>query len=139
MPLLRIYRVFISHAWIYNNDYYTLERMFKNANNFFYWNYSVPEHDPLIITNKDYKKQLEEGLYRQIRPSQIVIIISGMYVLYREWIQKEIDIALEMNKPIVGIKPWGRQRVPQAVQLAANEMVCWNTNSIVNAIRRWAI
>lgn len=61
MPQLRIYRLFISHAWIYNDDYYTLVKMLKNANHFYWHNYSVPEHDPLIINST---RQLEQGLYQ---------------------------------------------------------------------------
>lgn len=135
MPTLRVYRLFISHAWIHNDNYYVLVNMLNNANNFTWWNYSVPEHDPLKIRTTG---QLEAGLRQQIALSQVVIIISGMYVAYRQWIQKEIDIALEMNKPIIGIEPWGSLRVPVAVQSVAHEMVGWNTSSIVGAIRRLA-
>jgi MTH538 TIR-like domain (DUF1863) len=133
MPELRFYRLFISHAWIHNDDYYTLVDMLNNANNFRWHNYSVPEHNPLLVKTN---KQLDEGLVQQIRPTQTVIIISGMYVAYRQWIQREIEMAQEMNKPIIGIKPWGNERIPMTVQIAACEMVNWNTNSIVDAIRR---
>lgn len=136
MPELRFYRLFISHAWIHNDDYYTLVNMLSNANNFLWHNYSVPEHDPLLVKTT---KQLDEGLVQQIRPTQAVIIISGMYVAYRQWIQREIEIAQEMNKPIIGIKPWGTERIPVSVQNASCEMVGWNTNSIVDAIRRHSL
>lgn len=62
-----------------------------------------------------------------------------MYVHHREWIQKKIEIAQEMGKPIIGIRPWANKKTPLAVQIAAQEMVSWNTSSIVDAIRRWAI
>lgn len=134
MSALKIYRVFISHAWIYNENYYRLEAMLNEAPYFDWQNYSVPEHDPL-----DPDAKLEEALRRQISPTHIVIVLSGMYVAYRRWIQKEIDISIDMNKPIIGIKPWGQERVPQAVQDAASEIVGWNTSSIVSAIRKWAL
>jgi hypothetical protein len=136
MPELRFYRLFISHAWIHNDDYYKLVNILNNANNFSWHNYSVPEHDPLLVKTT---KQLDEGLVQQIRPTQAVIIISGMYAAYRQWIQREIEIAKEMNKPIIGINPWGNERIPLSVQNAACEMVGWNTNSIVNAIRRHSL
>lgn len=136
MPDLRFYRLFISHAWIHNDYYYKLVDMLNYANNFEWHNYSVPEHDPLLVKTT---KQLDEGLVLQIRPTQAVIIISGMYAAYRPWIQREIEIAQEMNKPIIGIKPWGNERIPVAVQNAACEMVGWNTTSIVDAIRRYSL
>jgi hypothetical protein len=136
MPELRIYNIFISHAWAYNDDYYRLIEMLNAAPNFDYHNFSVPEHDPLHAGNR---RQLEEDLYDQIRPSSIVIILAGMYVPHHDWIQREIDMAQVIDKPILGIAPWGSQVVPVAIQNAADEIVGWNTDSIVGAIRRLSL
>ena len=40
---------------------------------------------------------------------------------------------------IIGVKPWGQQRVPLIVQNNASEMVGWNTSTIISAIRRNSI
>ena len=50
--------------------------------------------------------------------------------------QKEMDFAKQIGKPILGIKRWGEQRSPQSVVDCADEMVAWNSASIVAAIRR---
>ncbi len=105
------------------------------APNFLYANYSVPEHDPVDANNNN---KLKEQLRRQIRPVEVVIILGGMYVAYSDWIQFEIDFAKSLGKPILGIRPWGAERMPQAVQDAADEIVGWNTPTIVRAIRRLA-
>lgn len=140
MPTLKIYHVFISYAWTYNENYYRLEKMLDDASNFKWKNYSVPSHDPLLDPdNPSYKKLLFKELEEQIRPVHCVFVISGMYVNYREWIQKEINIAKSYGKPIIGIKPRGHERVPQAVQAAADIMVGWNTDSIIDAIRNNSI
>ena len=101
-----------------NSEYYRLENLLKKANNFTWRNYSVPEHDPLG-TKTD--KELREALDRQIKPINCFIIVAGMYVNYRKWIQKEIDIAKAYNKPIIGVIPWGQERTPVEVQNAAKE------------------
>ena len=129
-------RIFVSHAWEYTDQYRRLENMLDEAPDFEYSNYSVPEHDPLHAKTK---KELAEALYNQIRPTNVVIILAGMYVPYREWIQKEIDIAVELGKPIIGVAPRGSQKIPQAVQDVAEEIVSWNTSSIVSAIRKYSI
>ena len=105
------------------------------APNFDYRNYSVPEHDPVDAGND---KKLKEELREQIRPVQVVIILGGMYVAHSKWIQFEIDYATELEKPILGIRPWGSQRIPKAVQDAADKIVGWNTPTIVQAIRSLA-
>jgi hypothetical protein len=132
MPNLKRYRGFISHAWDYNEDYYTLDTKLKNYPNFDWYNYSVPKHDALDTATDE---ELEQALKDQIRPTNIVLILAGMYVNHRKWIQKEIEIAQSMQKPIIGIKPRGQQKIPQAVQDAAIEMVGWNIDNIVRAIR----
>ena len=136
MPELKTYRIFISHAWTYNENYHRLVKMLNEASYFKWQNYSVPQHNPLG-TSTD--RELEKALHNQIGPTHIVIILSGMYATYRKWIQKEIDIASGMGKPIIGVKSWGQERVPQTVQDVAKEMVGWNTPSIINVIRKHAL
>jgi hypothetical protein len=133
MPALTTYRIFISHAWDYNEDYYRLIKYLDAAPNFQYANYSVPEHDPVAGGG-----QLAENIRDQIRPVQVVLILAGMYAAHSDWIQFEIEFAQGLAKPMVGIRPWGADRIPQVVQESVDEMVGWNTDSIVDAIRRHA-
>lgn len=138
MPTLKTYDLFLSHMWrnIDNSEYYRLESLLNEANNFAWRNYSVPEHDPLgTKTDKD----LREALDRQIRPVNCFLIVSGMYVNHRKWIQEELKIARSYGKPIVGVRPWGQERTPVEVQEVANEMVGWNTDSVVAAVRKWSL
>jgi hypothetical protein len=133
MPPLRTYNAFISHAWDYHEPYCRMVKFLDGAPNLSWHNYSVPKHNPKPGVN------LEDELRNQIRPTHVVIVLAGMYVAYHGWIQKEIEIANAMHKPIIGVKPWGSERVPAAVTEAAEEIVGWNTSSIVAAIRRWAL
>jgi len=135
-PALKTYRIFISHAWDYNDEYYRFERLLKQTSLFEWTNYSVPNHNPLgTKTDRD----LREALNRQIRPVNIVIILAGMYVVRSKWIQIEMNIAQSMNKPMIGIIPHGGQRTPRDVQDVVRVMIRWNTSSIVNAIRQNSI
>lgn len=136
MPPLKTYDLFISHAWKYDDDYHRLITLLENANYFEWRNYSVPQHDPLDANNT---RRLAESLKQQIRPVNAVLIISGMYVYHRDWIQYEIEVAQSYNKPIIGIEPRGSQRIPTEVQSAAMAMVGWRRDSIVAAIRDYAI
>ena len=136
MPALKTYDLFISHAWTHNAEYDRLVKMLNAAPNFKWRNYSVTKQDPLDVNND---ARLTAALKRQIRPVNCVLILAGMYVNHRKWIKKEIAIAQDLNKPIVGIKPWGQQRTPTEVQDAADIMVRWNTDSIVKAIRDYSI
>jgi len=67
--------------------------------------------------------------------ANVVIILGGMYVAYSEWIDYEIDEAVRMGKPIIGVRPWGQERMPQKIQDVANKIVGWNRESIIQAVR----
>ena len=140
LPDLKTYDLFISHAWRYNEEYYKLVNMLNRASNFKWRNYSVPTHDPLVDPNSEIgRDKLIQMLDNQIRPVNCVLILAGMYANYSYWINKEIEIAKKYNKPILGIKPWGQERVPKVVEDSAKWMQGWDTNAIVNSIRLWSI
>lgn len=134
MPALKTYDLFIAHAWTYGDEYYRLVNMLNGASFFTWRNYSVPEHDQLPGGPR-----LGEQLRAQLRPVNALLILAGMYVNHREWIMHELDMAIEMRKPIIGIYPWGQERAPRRVVETSKVMVGWNTNSIVAAIRQHSI
>lgn len=132
MPELKTRALFISHAWAYEHHYNQLELWFNEALNFSWRNCSVPSTHGLEDKTA---KGLSEGMTRQISPAQGVIILAGMYAAHSSWIQYEISEALRMNKVIIGVRPWGAERVPTSVQNAANVMVNWQSASIIQAVR----
>lgn len=134
MPALRNNKIFISHAWDYSEDYYRCEKFLNEAPNFEWTNLSVPEHDPILDS-----EMLAARLHDQMRPANVFLILSGMYVSHSDWIQYEINFARRIGRPIVGIRPWASEQVPVAVQKGADELVGWNSVSIVEAIRRLAL
>ena len=136
MPALKTYDLFISHAWRYHDDYYRIVNLLDNAPFFKWRNYSVPEHDPKDAGSKS---KLQEALRRQMRPANAFLILAGMYAAYSDWIDFEIDFGLELDKPMIGVRPWGQQRVPKKVSESVDTMVGWNTSSIVDAIRKYSL
>jgi len=135
MPALRDYKIFISHAWDYNDDYYRMVKLLNEANHFEWTNLSVPEHDPILNTGD----KLAAALNTQMRNANIFLILSGMYVAHSDWIEYEVNFARRVGRPIIGIQPWGSTTVPLIVQNGAKEIVGWSTSSVVDAVRRWAL
>lgn len=132
------YNIFISHAWKYSEHYNKIVQWLNEAQSegkLTWKNYSVPSHDPLIDPNTTVgKNTLKQELKEQISPASKVIILAGMYVSYSDWIDFEIETAVEYKKYIIGVQPWGQQRIPTEVSSNANVMVSWNKNSVLNAI-----
>jgi len=132
MPTLKERMIFISHAWKYEEHYWKLVEWFDEEPYFSWKNCSVPSHDACEETTK---KGLKECLTRQIRPANVVIILGGMYAAHSEWIDYEMDEAVRMGKSIIGVRPWGQERMPQKLQDIADKIVGWNRSSIIQAAR----
>lgn len=128
-----MYNLFISHSWTYNDTYEDLTKLLDNASYFSYKNYSVPKDDPIHNANND--RELYNAIEEQIRHASVVLILAGVYSSYSKWMDKEIEIAQNLNKPILAIEPWGSEKTSVKVKNSADRIVKWNTASIVNAIR----
>ena len=130
-----IYNLFISHSWAYGDAYDKLIRMLDSDRYFKYKDYSVPKNNP--IHNAPYDYQLRAAIKNQMQHASCVLILAGVYATYSKWINIEIQLAKEMNKPIIAIEPWGSERTSSIVKNNANKIVRWNTSTIICAIRGW--
>ena len=134
---MKTYNLFISHSWSYGDDYDRLTNLLDQRSYFSYMNYSVPKDDP--VHNADNDAELEEAIKNHMRPCHVVLVMAGVYSTYSKWINTEIDLAKEgfsSAKPLLAVKPRGNTNVSSVVREAAAEIVNWNTESIVAAIRR---
>jgi len=133
---MTIYNLFISHSWAYSDAYEKFIALLDAKPRFSYNNYSVPKDDPIHTQGTD--KELIEAIKRKIQPTQVVVILSGVYASYSKWIDKEIQIAqtaFTTPTPILAVQPWGAERTSETVKDAADKIVGWNTDSIVGGIR----
>ena len=93
MPTLRNYKIFISHAWDYNADYYQLKVAQRNTLTYL-TNLSVlKKHNP-ILNNEELTKELNN----QMRPAEVFLILAGMYVSHSDWIDYEINFARRIGR-----------------------------------------
>jgi hypothetical protein len=133
----KTFNLFISHSWSYSNAYDGLIALLNKDSTFKYNNYSVPKDDP-IHTNGT-SEQLYNAIKEQISHASVVIILAGVYASYSKWIKKEIEIAKTeflVQKPIIAVEPWASENTSRTVKDAADEIVGWNSNTIIRAIRK---
>ena len=132
VPETKEYRLFISHAWHRSEDYDRLVGMLDRAYDLEWRNYSVPEEK---AKDAEDTEALTAALRQQMQPTQCILVVSGMYAAYSDWIQQEIELAAGWGKPIIGITPRGNVMMPQAVSSVADIVVGWDTPAIVRAIK----
>ena len=133
---MKTYRLFISHSWNHPDDYDHLIRLLKERRYFSFKDYSIPRDDPIHKADTD--AQLRIAIRRQMVPCRVILILAGVYATYSKWIDIEIELATRALKPIVAIRPWGSERISVPVQQAADRVVGWNTDCVVNAIKELA-
>jgi len=130
------YHIFISHSWSYQKDLINLRNLLNGRGYFNVEFEEVSAEEPINSENAAY---IKKRLKQKISNSNIVLGIAGMYASYSEWMDWELNTAVELDIPIVGIIPSGQERISTTISSRSKEDVCWNTESIVVAIRKWAI
>lgn len=130
---MRTYNVFISHSWSHSDHYDRLVGLLDKRPYFRFKDYSVPKDHP--IHNAPNAAKLTMAIARQIRPCGIILVAAGVYTTYRKWMLKEMRLAKMGGKPILGIKPYGNDYISKEVRKFADDIVGWNSGSIVAAIK----
>jgi Thoeris protein ThsB, TIR-like domain len=127
------YHIFISHSWQNSKALENLRTLLNDRNYFNVEFEEVSKDEPINSENATYiKKRLSE----KIENSNIVLGLAGMYANYSNWMEWELDKAIEKGIPIVGVLPWGQERISSTVSSRSKEDVKWNTESIITAIRK---
>lgn len=131
---MREINLFISHSWKYDDHYTRLVAMLRGRGYFSFKDYSVPQSNPIVGAISD--AALAAAIEAKMRPCSAVVIMAGVHASHSKWINKEIEIAQKLGKRIIAVIPWGAERTSQAVINAAHAHANWNTDSIVDAIRK---
>lgn len=126
------YNLFLSHSWSYDDEYENMVELLEDFPYFEFKNYSVPSTDPL---DADTFIELVSELNEQIQSASVVIILAGMYVNHSTWIEIEMELANDLGKPMLGVKPRGNDRAPSEVQECVDEVVGWQAHSVVGSVR----
>lgn len=127
-------RLFVTHTWENSDDYLRVFEYLESARNFFYRNYSTPDHRP----GPDREVQ-RESLRQQISQVEVVIGLTSLYETNQDLLTFQLLYAQASNKPVVVMKPFGSQKpIPKPIADLANEIVDWDERALVDALRRQA-
>ena len=128
-----IYKVFISHSWSHIEDLNNLRKLLESRG---YFNVEFQEATPDEPINSTNAAYIKATLKSMIINSNVVLGVAGIYASHSDWMAWELQTAKDYKIPIIGVIPWGQQRISTTVSDIAIETVGWNTESIVEAIRR---
>ncbi|MDY0249735.1 MAG: TIR domain-containing protein [Pseudomonas sp.] len=129
------YKIFISHSWQYTDTLEALRNLI-NARGYFSATYEESTRDKPI--NSDDEGYVKRRLTQKIANSDVILALAGVYASHSSWMQWELDKAIELGIPVIGVIPRGQDRVSTIVSTRSVVDIKWNTESIVSAIRAHA-
>ena len=118
----QLYNLFISQLDETTYEYDRLIGKLSSVEDFKFEDHSVPGKTSL------------EDLSKQMMDVDAVVILSGLYSADKNLIQREIDVAQKLKKPIIIVRPYGMENVPGKIEEAANEVIGWNAGCIIDSI-----
>lgn len=117
----RIYNLLISNGIDENQEYSKfVEKIYSKVD--FLWKESV----------RGSYSHLRENFFSEI---DVVIILSGLYENNKEKIDILVEAAQKYKTPIVLVRPYGVEEVPENLESVATTLVGWNANCIVDNIK----
>ena len=128
-------KLFVSHAWEEDEDYFRVFEYLESDPNFYYQNYSTPDRRPA----SGEKEALREDLRKQIAPVEVVIVPSGLARKHGDLILFQMNYAKASDKPVIMLQPYGTQMpIPKALTHLADQIIEWDKRTLVDAIRKQA-
>lgn len=133
--MAKVYKIFISHSWQYTSTLEALRNLI-NARGYFSATYEESTRDKPI--NSDDEGYVKRRLAQKIANSDVILALAGVYASHSSWMQWELDKAIELGIPVIGVIPRGQDRISTIVSTRSVVDIKWNTESIVSAIRTFA-
>jgi hypothetical protein len=127
-------RLFVTHAWLENDDYARIFEYLEASGKFYYSNTSQPQAKRPID-----KESQREDLRRQIAPCEVVVVLPAVYSIEPDLVLFQMNFAKAADRPIVAMENFGStQALPKAIKDLADEVCAWNERSLIDALRRQA-
>ena len=117
----KIYNLIISNGTDFNNEYSQfLEKLFSKVD--FLWKESV---------SSSYSNA-GDAFYQKV---DRIILLAGLYKDNKETFNDLLEAAEKYDIPIVLVRPYGLEEVPEILEEKAATIVGWNANCIVDSIK----
>ena len=87
--------------------------------------------------NQQFNNDVDYLLENKIKTSSLLVLVLDMYNAKENkfWINKEVEIALKYNKPILATENWNHEDLPTKIQEAPNKFVNWQRDAVINGIK----
>jgi len=120
----KIYNLIISNGKDVNNEYdQFLEKIYSKTD--FLWKESLSSS--YLTAGDDFFKKVD-----------VIIILAGLYNDNKDKIDELVEASIKNKKPILLVRPYGVEEVPENLEEVSTGIVGWNANCIVEDIKNIA-
>lgn len=117
----KIYNLIITNGTDFNNEYGQFtQKLFSKVD--FLWKESV---------SSSYANA-GDSFYQKV---DIIILLAGLYKDNKETFNDLIEAGEKYNIPLVLVRPYGLEEVPENLEEKAATIVGWNANCIIDSIK----
>lgn len=117
----KIYRLIISNGYDKNKEYMKFIEQIYSKNDFL-WKESISAS--YSTANKEFFEKIN-----------VIILLAGLYTHNKETFNDLIKASKKYSIPIVLVRPYGLEEVPENLEKESSTIVGWNANCIIDAIK----
>ncbi len=105
-------RIMASHGWQADEDYLRLFEYLESTTNFFYENVLPPQVSPEGEAIAARRTRVLDAM----KQTEVLIVLSGQYEAFRDWLDFQIGAAQAHSRPIVLVEPFGPNDAPDELK-----------------------
>ena len=125
-------RVFVTHAFAESDDYLRVFEFLESVDRFYYLNVSKPESIP----SEGGPEAIKDELIRQIKESEVMVIVSDVYGQETDLVKYMMDVAEANGIAMIAIRPFGGlYETAEEVVARVKAHIEWNDRELVDAIK----
>ena len=130
--------IFIAHGWENSQHIHKLIELLDRADTFdkqfAYINHG--NFDKSVLRN-DVLNDLNLALKEQMNEADVVLVMTDIYHDYKDWIDKEINLAKELDLPVILIRSYENRETPSHLEEKVNETVVFDPEEILKEIKNY--
>lgn len=130
--------VFITHGWKHSDHILKLQEELDRGSEFdeefAYVNHG--NFDPTSLLQDDVDS-LNVEVRNQMNKADVVLLPVDLYEDHKEWVDKELKLAIDMELPVVLIRSFKNTETPPHLEEKADEVVVFDPEEILKAVKNY--
>lgn len=131
--------IFIAHGWENSPHIHKLSELLDRADEFdkefAYVNHG--NFDKSVI-HDELLNNLNMALKEQMNEADVALVMTDIYCDHKDWIDKEINLAKELDIPVLLIRSYENRESPPMLEEIADEIVFFDPEEILKEIKNFS-